>query len=196
MILYGLIFTPRLDDQAVESTATALISRRVFRGPTDTYYQAIRRALESGATLNEGMSDHSEAETRDFLSRLLVRLDELRPWPQPSFEKQDIAQWGNLGNARAIGLIGTTRLTIEDRLREMFDPIPVGDGRQRGLILRLRSGRIVALLAPPVLADPGIALLQPADDSSPAAALAEFCDLTGIPRDQVTEVTQATDEAR
>jgi hypothetical protein len=185
-VLYGLAFTPALDDEAVDTTARQLIARRRFRRPTEEYYDKVKYALTQNVPLNSsGLTNHDEVELRRFFQRLLARLDELRPWPEPPFLKQDIALWNTFATARPIATINATKLDVRDWLVELFDRLPDGDEERYGLILRLRSGRVVALLAPPNRTTKGVTILQQEPDD-PAAAIADFCEATGYSRDQIT----------
>jgi hypothetical protein len=186
-ILYGLIFTPELSDESVDTAARQLIARRVYREPTQYYYDAIREALGRNVPMNSGMTEHSQADTRRFFERLLARLDHYRPWPEPPYLKQDISLWRTFGQARSVASIGSTELQVGNWLGELFDAVPDDDEDRRGLILRLRSGRMVALLAPANKTATGVTVLQ-REPVDPEAAVADFCEATGCSRDQITIV--------
>lgn len=184
-ILYGLIFKPALDEQAVDTMARRLIARRLYRQPTQYYYDTIKYALGLDVPLNSGMTQHSQDEIRVFFQRLLTRLDEHRPWPEPPYLKQDIALWETFSQARPIATINETELEVRGWLREIFDPLPTTSGHRRGLILRLRSGQMVALLAPPTTREEGVVMLQ-REANDVKATVADFCTLTGFAPDKIT----------
>jgi hypothetical protein len=183
-VLYGSIYTPELNDEAVDTTARQLIARRLYREPTQYYYDVIRDALSRNVPMNSGMTRHSQADTRRFFERLLTRLDHYRPWPEPPYLKQDISLWRTFGRARPVASISSTELQAGNWLGEIFDTVPGDDEDRRVLILRLRSGRMVALLAPANRTIKGVTVLQP-EPIDPEAAVADFCEATGFSRDQI-----------
>ena len=74
-ILYGVMFTPALDDTVVAEMADAMASRRYFLDGPETYRSAILAALGSSDRLVDALeTPHSEADFRAFLSRLADRL--------------------------------------------------------------------------------------------------------------------------
>ncbi|WBC13414.1 hypothetical protein O7600_19995 [Micromonospora sp. WMMA1998] len=82
-ILYGLMFTPQLDDDTAGQMAAAMVERRYFGAGPDAYADAIVQALRyDGPLTDEIDTPHGEAAFRDFLGRLGTRLEALRPWPQ------------------------------------------------------------------------------------------------------------------
>ncbi|CCH16214.1 hypothetical protein [Micromonospora lupini] len=80
-ILYGLMFTPQLDDSSASQMATAMAERRYFGDGPAVYADAIARAQRyAGPLTDEIETPHSEQDFRDFLRRLAGELDERRPW--------------------------------------------------------------------------------------------------------------------
>jgi hypothetical protein len=74
-ILYGLIYTPALDDQVATQMAEAMQSGRYFLDGAQTYREAITAALDSDATISDGIdTPHSEEQFRSFLGRLRDKL--------------------------------------------------------------------------------------------------------------------------
>ncbi|MEV4820506.1 hypothetical protein [Micromonospora sp. NPDC049274] len=81
-ILYGLIFTPQLDDPSAGQMAAAMVERRYFGDGPGVYADAIAWARQyAGPLTDEIETPHSEHDFRDFLRRLAAELDERRPWP-------------------------------------------------------------------------------------------------------------------
>lgn len=82
-ILYGLIFTPELDDGAATRMASAMVERRFFSEGPAVYADAITQALMYEGPLNDEIdAPHNEERLREFLRRLGAQLDALRPWPR------------------------------------------------------------------------------------------------------------------
>lgn len=74
-ILYGIQFTPVLDDAVVEKIAVAMIDGRYFGSGAAVYASAIHRALAQDGTLDQVVgTPHGEERLRAFLTRLGSRL--------------------------------------------------------------------------------------------------------------------------
>ena len=83
-ILYGLIFTPKLDETTAAKMATAMVERRYFGDGPEVYADAIAQALPyHGPLTDEIDTPHSEEQFRAFLHWLGSHLDAQRPWQQP-----------------------------------------------------------------------------------------------------------------
>lgn len=165
-----------VDDEFVAHLADELIRQRLFNSPVETCYQATVDGLESGERLSHGDEDKEEA-TRDLLGRLLQALDQRRPWPVPPFTRVDPSEWPAFRSAPVIGRILLSEKDLGERLNRVFSKVSSGDGEAKLLILRLRTGEVVALLAPNSYVEPGVVLLAHTD---PVATLAAFYELTGI----------------
>ncbi|MCX5118588.1 hypothetical protein OG992_15500 [Micromonospora sp. NBC_00362] len=80
-ILYGLMFTPQLDDDSASQMAEAMVERRYFGDGPAVYADAIVQAQQyDGPLIDEIETSHSEQGFRDFLRRLAGELDQRRPW--------------------------------------------------------------------------------------------------------------------
>lgn len=174
-ITHGTTLSHRVDDSLVARLADELIRQRYFTLPVDEYYSAVLAALESGERLAL-TGDQDEEVTRDLLNRLLPSLDERRPWPEPPFHESDSGRWPEFRDAPIIGRISMTERRIGERLNRIFSERPTG-GKVRVLILQLRTGQEVALLASPPFNEPGVDLLARTD---PVSTTAAFHALTGI----------------
>jgi hypothetical protein len=187
-VLYTLTFVRSLDEAAVENAARNIIGRGTLRAGPQVYRDALAQGLASGAPLTGDLPDGpDEAAARDFLTRLLHRLDALRPWPEPPYLRQPIEQWPTFDHGRAIARVGESLMNVQDRIRERFEPLPVGDGALAGMILRLASGETVALLGSYERGNP-VTLLQ-RDPGDPAATIAAFRAATNLPEDAVVPLT-------
>ena len=173
---HGTDLRHRVGDNLVARLADELIRQRYFNHPVENYYQAAIAGLESGesVTLTE---DQDEQVVRDLLARLVRALDERRPWPEPPFTSLDTSEWSNLRDAPVIGRIPMKERDVQTRLHRVFsENLPDGN-EGRVLILRLRTGQIVALLSPISFGTSGIDLLA---HTNPESTLAAFRDLTGV----------------
>lgn len=183
-ILYVLIYAGQLDEQQVARVADMIIEQRALPGGPAPYLQAIEDALASGDEVSSGIdTPHSEQEFRDFLTRLADRLKQSRPWPEPKLTKVDIGQWDTLSDARPIAKIDLSSFNVGQRIPEQFDRLPLGDGTLAGLMLRLRSGAVLGLLAPADGRTPGVTVLL--RDGDPDAVIDEFLSYTSVPPDSV-----------
>ncbi|MEU5912908.1 hypothetical protein [Micromonospora sp. NPDC047527] len=78
-ILYGVMFTPQLDDAAASQMAAAMMERRYFGDGPDVYADAIAQAQRYTGLLTDDIeTPHSEQGFRDFLRRLAGELNERR----------------------------------------------------------------------------------------------------------------------
>jgi hypothetical protein len=75
-ILYTLIFTRRLDEAEVERVAGMISDGQGLTAGRPVYQRAIEQALESADEL-PAITDHSDADIRAFLVRLLRRLAQM-----------------------------------------------------------------------------------------------------------------------
>lgn len=74
-ILYGLMFTPDLDDKTAAEMADAMMARRYFLDGPEVYERAIRAALATSEPLADAFdTPHNEEAFRGFLARLAARL--------------------------------------------------------------------------------------------------------------------------
>lgn len=177
-LTYGVSLHSRVDDAVVARIADQLIDQWFFTLPVASYYEAAAAALESEARIVYDEQEENEEVVRDFLARILHALDERRPWPEPSFVELDPSEWPAFRSAPAIGHIPLSQLDVRKRLNRVFYEVPPDGGEPAEvLVLRLRTGQIVALLAPALVTEPGINLLAHTD---PASTVAAFRELTGI----------------
>lgn len=188
MVLYSLLSVERLDDDIVYSVAERAIVRPDGYRTTQQMYTGIAEALRSDDVLTAAIpnSRHGEDEYRDFLRRLLQRLDELRPWPEQPFLLTDPELWYDIDHARLIGRVKLSVTGVQRRVR-----VPFGKLWDRLVMtLRLRSGAEVALVADWWPDSKDVALLERDPRLEPADVLAEFCIATGITPDEIAVADQ------
>ncbi|WP_128377614.1 hypothetical protein [Streptomyces cavernae] len=146
-------------------------------------YEGIKAALDADVWEQDlSWQPHGEAEIRDFLRRVLERLDELRPWQEPPYRSLGLDRWEEF---RRGTLLAHVRLSPQYPLFARLRDVPGDESGLRGLVLTLRSGDEVALLAPPL---PGKddAVLMAAPPHRPAPDVIEaFLTHTRYPRNAV-----------
>lgn len=177
-LTYGVNLRSPVEDAVVTRIADQLVRQWFFTRPVASYYKAAGAALESGARIAYDEQGDDEEVVRNFLARILHALDERRPWPEPPFVELDPSEWPGFRNAPAIGHIPLSQLDVRKRLNRVFYEVPRDWGEAAEvLVLRLRTGQVVALLAPALVTELGIDLLAHSD---PASTVAAFRELTGI----------------
>ncbi|MFX0591645.1 hypothetical protein [Melissospora conviva] len=191
-ILYAVMFRQSLDDAAVDSTARTILSRQGLAAGPEAYSAAADLALASADPLTQSFdTPHSEQDLRAFLGRLRHRLEELRPWPEPSYVRLPIENWQSFAAARPIAQVGQSLMNVQDRLAERFERLP-GDPTRSVLILRLESGHTVGLVGSYQPAGP-VTLLQ-RDPGPPQPVIAALLASTAVSDDMVVPLS-ATEQA-
>ncbi|NGO13989.1 hypothetical protein G5C60_41965 [Streptomyces sp. HC44] len=85
-ILYCVQFSRELGESEVERIARMMLEQPFYDLTTEEEYASITAALaEDSWDRDLSWQPHDESSVRDFLRRLLERLDELRPWREPPF---------------------------------------------------------------------------------------------------------------
>jgi hypothetical protein len=185
-LCYTLQFAAELSDPAVLArTADGMINHVGYRDPVEDFYHALTEVTRRGTvdqTALEMARVHSEAELLTFFAAVIATLDERRPWPAPLFVKLEADPWPTSGWTQPIARLRIPRYRLEGRVNHIFDAVPMGEPSV--LILRMRSGEVVALVGTPAT-DPAhpesteYALLQ-RYPGNPADVIAHFCTYSGI----------------
>ena len=184
VVLYSVQFDRELGDPVAAQDGAVLARKHAVGLTPQAAYDALAQASRSAAPLTGDIpQSHSDQEFREFLRRLLGRLDTLRPWPDLPYRRLDASRWADFAAARPIGRIGMGYVRAQERLRRIFDRLDDGNSREV-LLLRLRSGDEVALVGAPQAAE--VTVLQRASDRPAAQVLAEFVNATGFTADEVT----------
>jgi hypothetical protein len=164
-VLYVVQFEPVLDEQVVATTADQLVARPMFDQPVQRTVDQLREGLASGEQLTGVIPQpHDEAAVRDFVGRLVDRLETMRPFPVPANWKQ-----------------------AADRLRRGIER---ADDRAV-LVLQLDSGDVVALvddwdITPAGGHRDGESALLSASPKPAAELVDAFRAATGFTADEVT----------
>jgi len=185
-ILYALIYARELDDSVADGVADMMMDRRMLPSEPEEYYQAISQALASDHLLGPQSvpTEHDEAALRQFLARLRIRLDDRRPWPGPRFVKLPPRLWPAFADAPAIARVDRAPGTVSEHVWEDFDDAFVGGTKTPLLLLRLRTGEVLALVGS---TDPrhGPSVTVRLLEGDPAAALTSLRELANLREDQV-----------
>ncbi|WIM87835.1 hypothetical protein PT015_23930 [Candidatus Mycobacterium wuenschmannii] len=171
-IVYGTELQSPIDDDLLNRLADELIRQRYFRDPVESYYKAAVDALKSGEDIRLDDSQ-DEGAVHDLLTRLLVVLDERRPWPEPAFKALPVEEWRAIAAAPKIGQIPARPVDVQGRLYRSFAHYEWGGQELRILILRLRSGQIVGLRIGS-LAQPNVDVYSPSDPVEVRASLQDL----------------------
>jgi hypothetical protein len=184
-ILFDVLFDTDLDDDAVDRTAQRVIEQP-FLSTSEEEYARIAEALRCHASLTGSLptNPHGEQEYRDFLERVLDRLDELRPWPVQPYVAIDVPRWQQLDGAQLVARIHLGHMKIAARIYRAFRQAAGYGGRI--LVLRLKSGSEVAMVYPWWPDSPDVALLVRDPYQAPPQVVAEFRAATGLTEDEVT----------
>lgn len=185
-ILYCVQFSPELDDGEVERIAAMVLERPFYDLTVEEQYAGVEAVLAATVWEDDpSWQPHGEAAVRDFLRRLLQRLDALRPWQEPPYRSLALERWEEYRSGR---LLAHVRLYAppQDPLFSRLRPVPGDEHQLRAALLRLRSGDEVALVAPP-LSGAGDAVLMALAPHRPAPQVIEaFVTHTGYERERVS----------
>lgn len=177
-LLYGFGLREFVTDRHVAELARAILLRSVYTDPPEDYYCGVAGALKSDEPLAQ-FEGQREPVARDLLERLLIELDRLRPWPDPPYVVADRGErsWSEFEDSPPLGRIGMFINDVESALNRMFHPLS-DDERDAGfLVVHLRTGEDVALVARPPYRNPGIDAHSFAE---PSTVRSNFRSLTGM----------------
>ena len=147
-ILFGLTFTEQITDDVVEWNAENAVNYKTLGLGPAIYYQAIKDALASGDELDglRQVPQFTGSELADFLGDLAVRLDSLRPWPEPAFRPLDPQVWEQLETVKTVAQLDVPIIYLTSRVRSPFRSAGEGYPGKYVAVLGLRTGETVALL--------------------------------------------------
>lgn len=181
-ILYGTQLAQPAPDAMLEKLAQTLVKQRYFPHTPATYYEGVQQALQSDAPLAIDESQ-SEPAVKDLFQRLLVRLDEMRPWPVPAIRKMTMETWPDfIGSAILIGHVAVSEWEAQRMLYAPFlkvpdDDQPRDDQPRKARLFQLQTGDVIALRTTPAGDEARLELLVHRDATT---ALDDFRALTTL----------------
>jgi hypothetical protein len=189
-VLYVVQFEPALDDGVVGLTADQLVARPMFDQPVQQTVDQLRAALASGEQLTGAIPvPHDEAAVRDFLGRLVDRLEASRPWPTQPYRKLP-------AHSHADVLAGPVVAELAYDWKQASDKL--GRGIERAddravLVLQLETGDVVAVvddwdITPAGGHRDGRSALVSGSARPAAEVIAAFQAATGFTADEVIPV--------
>jgi hypothetical protein len=184
-VLYSVQFRAELNDAVVDRIARAVLNEPLWDLTPQQEYEALAEALQSDAQLTALIPEkHSEETYRDFLRRLLARLDEIRPWPELPFQELSKSRWESFASARPAARITLGFKKMQERLHRGLAKLD--DSNRRIVMLRLRSGDEVALVTPWWPGSDDTAMLQRESGRPAEQVVAQLINDTGLTADEVT----------
>ncbi|GEM31564.1 hypothetical protein NN3_25710 [Nocardia neocaledoniensis NBRC 108232] len=186
-ILYSIQFERALDDRVVDRIAHTLVTQPLATlVPEDEY-----GALVEGIATREPIPTliqlpHPEAELREFLGRVVARMDEMRPWPTLPYLRMPKDSVSIFENAAPIARISASVGDIQGRISRAFY-----SGTEYGTFipLKMASGRVVGMFTPFWSDSDDIVLVDATHDPDPHAAITELLSVTRIDPATVTRLT-------
>jgi hypothetical protein len=185
-ILYCLQFSRELGDEEVERISRMILEQPFYDLTTAEQYAGIEAAIAVDAWEKDlSWQPHDEPSVRNFLRRLLERLDVLRPWQEPPFRSLGLGRWQEFEHGTLLAHVQLYS-PAQDQMHARLRTVPEDQHRLRALVLRLRSGDEVALMAPP-LPNGDDAVLMAVPPHRPAQMVIEaFLTHTGYPHERVS----------
>lgn len=184
-IVYNIEYYPDLGPDAVDGTARALLVQPLWNMTPQEEYEAIQHAIQAQGPITSIPTAHDHAAIRDFLGRVLSRLDEMKPWPEPRFQTVPILRWSEFLNAPLIAVIDAPFPYIQDRVGQAFGQPP--DERRYYLLLKLGSGAEIGLIWP-LRDDQTKTGLVALGTRSPTEIVEELLDASTLPPEIITPV--------
>ena len=184
-VLYGVQFQEKLDDELATREAQQLVNDPIMNLAPEEEYAALVEAVEVGTDLTALIPEpHSEQAFREFLTKVLREMDDMRPWPDLPFRGLDVSEWANFEGAQPVARIALDWARAQERIRNIFRK-PAGEEREV-CVLRLKSGTDVALVSPWWPDSKNVAVMVRGQQRPPEETVAELVDATLLEPDEVT----------
>jgi len=205
-VLYGLAYVAEPDDATAQVFAQRMIERRIFPSGPQEYLDGLDQAVRApdllAGTISTGR--HDETTVRSFCERIVHHLRAAQAttyasgWPPERFTVLSARDWP-WATARATVVITAGMHEVAARTWAIFEFHHSLDGTTPVLVLRLRTGEVIALVGSPgpTLTDRRMTTLKVLD-GSPSSAVDSFLDLTGFPAESLVlpdTIPPATDSA-
>ncbi|MFE6923232.1 hypothetical protein ACFVAV_19545 [Nocardia sp. NPDC057663] len=186
-ILYSVQFEKELDDHVVGRIAYSLLTEPLTTLTPEGQYQALSDGLATGAPLPTLVQmPQDPAELREFLSRVVARMDDMRPWPTLPYLRLPKESVSTFKNAMPIARISARVDDIQARISRGFYW-----GTEYGIFipLKMSSGRIIGMFTPFWDGSDDIVLVDATHDTEPGAVIDELLSATRIDPGTVTRLT-------
>jgi hypothetical protein len=207
-VLYGLAYVREPDDATALVFAQRMIERRIFPSGPPEYLDALDQAVRAPQLLAGTISTgrHDEETVRGFCARIVQHLQAAKAgpyaggWPPPRFTVLPAKDWP-WATAPATAVITAGLHEVSARTWAIFEFHHSPAGTTPVLVLRLRTGEVVALVGSPGPSPTErrrTMLKVLAGD--PANAVASFRELTGfgaeslVPPDAIAPTAPAASE--
>ncbi|WP_431957160.1 hypothetical protein [Nocardia lijiangensis] len=187
-IFYSIQFENELNQELVDRISRALLTEPIETLTPDQEYEALARGLRSNAPLPTLVPmRQSGAELRDFVARVVLRMDSLRPWPELPFQLLPESRLSEFGDAQPIARIRTSMPDAEARiLRHFYHDPENGDY----LLLRMKSGAVIGLFSPFWDGSDDIVVVSNSSEFSPHVLVNELLNATYLQSEQISFLTE------
>ncbi|MFE7718018.1 hypothetical protein ACFU44_03130 [Nocardia rhizosphaerihabitans] len=186
-ILYSAQFEKELDDHVVGRIAYSLVTEPLATLTPEEQYQALSDGLATGAPLPTLVQmPQDPAELREFLGRVVARLDDMRPWSTLPYLRLPEDSVSSFKDATPIARISARVDDIQARISRGFYW-----GSEYGIFipLKMRSGRIIGMFTPFWDDSDDIVLVDATHDPDPDAVIDELLSVTRINPGTVARLT-------
>lgn len=185
-IFTGIQFREELDEENAAGVAKFILERPLVGLDRDQQYAALVEAVERGHDLTLlDRNAHSEDSYRAFLAMIVSQLDALRPWPELPFETVYLERWDEFPAPVVSGRLELRRMKVEQALRDTLQRF--ADTRQSGIVLRLPSGALVAIIVRWWPDSHHCAVITNASNDADQV-LRELLEATQLPGDKLTRL--------
>ncbi|MFD3706261.1 hypothetical protein ACFWUP_24230 [Nocardia sp. NPDC058658] len=180
-------FENELDDSVVDRIAHGLVTKPISSLTQDEEYQILSNGLAADSPIPATVPmRQGPAELREFVSRVVARMDRMRPWPVLPYHRLPEDSISAFKNAIPVARISLSVNDIETRISRGFYW-----GTEFGtyLPLRMASGRVLGMFTPFWDESDDIVLVDATHESDPSGAIDELLSVTRIDPGVVTRLT-------
>ncbi|KAF0848197.1 hypothetical protein [Nocardia caishijiensis] len=186
-ILYSVQFEKELDNSVVDRIAYALLTEPLGTFTQEDEYRILTDGLAAGTPIPEVVSmPEGAAELREFLNRIVARMDAMRPWPSLPYHRLSADSVSAFKNAVPIARISTSVNDIEARISRGFY---WGTDFGTFIPLKMKSGRVLGMFTPFWDDSDDLVLVTATDEPEPSAAIEELLSATRIDPAQVVPLS-------
>ncbi|WP_194825878.1 hypothetical protein [Nocardia sp. XZ_19_231] len=171
-IFYPIQFEHELSDDLVGRIANALIVEPIGTMTAEEEYSILCTGLRNHSPLPTVVEmKQSPRELFQFLSRVVERMDALRPWAHPEYVRLPSEWLSAFEHTQPIARIALSSNNVSARLARGFFPT---DSDDSFLLLRLRSGAVIGLFSPYWKGSDDVMVANGSPDRDPMDVLREL----------------------